>query len=95
MGRVVCAGLRIPAPGRLGNLPDAWVRDSGAPWGQRRREHTAGRGPGFASIPSNVNRRTGMGMSFRVILTTGLVALYVAGCLAALSLLLSIWSLSL
>ena len=30
-------------------------------------------------------------MGFRVILTTGLAALYLAGCLAALSLLASIW----
>jgi hypothetical protein len=32
---------------------------------------------------------------FRVILTTGLAALYLAGCLAALSLLFGIWGLSL
>ena len=34
-------------------------------------------------------------MGFRVIVTTGLATLYVAGCLAALSLLLSMWSPSL
>ena len=34
-------------------------------------------------------------MGFRVILTTGLAALYLAGCLAALSLLLSMWGHSL
>jgi hypothetical protein len=34
-------------------------------------------------------------MSFRVVLTTGLVILYVAGCLAALMLLLDIWQPSL
>jgi hypothetical protein len=31
-------------------------------------------------------------MGFRVILTTGLATLYVAGCLAALSLLVNMWS---
>lgn len=31
-------------------------------------------------------------MGFRVIVTTGLATLYLAGCLAALSLLLSIWN---
>jgi hypothetical protein len=30
-------------------------------------------------------------MDFRVILTTGLAALYLAGCLAALSLLVGMW----
>jgi hypothetical protein len=34
-------------------------------------------------------------MGFRVILTTGLAALYLAGCLAALSLLAGMWSSSL
>jgi hypothetical protein len=37
-----------------------------------------------------VERDTTMG--FRVIVTTGLATLYLAGCLAALSLLLSIWT---
>ena len=37
-----------------------------------------------------VERDTTMG--FRVIVTTGLATLYVAGCLAALSLLLSMWA---
>jgi hypothetical protein len=31
-------------------------------------------------------------MGFRVIVTTGLAALYVAGCLAALALLLTMWA---
>ena len=31
-------------------------------------------------------------MGFRVFVTTGLATLYLAGCLAALSLLLSLWS---
>jgi hypothetical protein len=31
-------------------------------------------------------------MGFRVIVTTGLATLYLAGCLAALSLLVSLWS---
>ena len=31
-------------------------------------------------------------MDFRIIMTTGLAALYVVGCVAALSLLLSMWS---
>jgi len=34
-------------------------------------------------------------MGFRVIVTTGLATLYVAGCLAALFLLISMWGLSL
>ena len=34
-------------------------------------------------------------MGFRILMTTGLVALYVGGCLAALSLILSMWSPSL
>ena len=34
-------------------------------------------------------------MGFRVIVTTGLAALYLAGCLAALALLLRMWSSSL
>ena len=39
--------------------------------------------------------RTEAVMGFRVIVTTGLATLYLAGCLAALSLLLSMWSPSL
>jgi hypothetical protein len=34
-------------------------------------------------------------MGFRAIVTTGLAALYLAGCLAALSLLVSLWNPSL
>ena len=34
-------------------------------------------------------------MGFRVIVTTGLATLYIAGCLAALSLILRLWGLSL
>lgn len=34
-------------------------------------------------------------MNFRVILTTGLATLYLAGCLAALALIFSMWSPSL
>ena len=34
-------------------------------------------------------------MSFRVLMTTGLAALYVGGCLAALSLILAMWGYSL
>ena len=34
-------------------------------------------------------------MGFRVILTTGLAALYLAGCLAAVSFIFSMWSPSL
>jgi hypothetical protein len=33
-----------------------------------------------------------MEMGFRVIVTTGLATLYLAGCLAALALIASIWS---
>ena len=41
-------------------------------------------------------RSNGVGtMGFRVIVTTGLATLYLAGCLAALSLLFSMWSPSL
>ena len=34
-------------------------------------------------------------MGFRVVLTTGLATLYLAGCLAALSLIVAMWSPSL
>jgi hypothetical protein len=56
--------------------------------------HTKGRGFGIAARSRSrcSAPRAVPGISFRVILTTGLVALYLAGCLAALSLLLSIWS---
>ena len=39
-----------------------------------------------------VNGRRGHGMGNRVIVTTGLATVYLAGCLAALSLVVGIWS---
>ena len=60
-----------------------------SPAGGRRRTGTGDR----ASTPDEAERRTEMG--FRVILTTGLATLYLAGAFAALSMLLSMWSPSL
>jgi hypothetical protein len=48
---------------------------------------------GRTKRPAQVERDGTMG--FRVIVTTGLATLYVAGCLAAISLILSMWSPSL
>lgn len=52
----------------------------------------AGTSKGTNGSPRS-NGETDMG--FRVIVTTGLATLYLAGCLAALSLILSMWSPSL
>ena len=51
---------------------------------------TGGTGTQPVEIAPEIERDTTMG--FRVIITTGLATLYLAGCLAALSLLLSMWS---
>ena len=57
-----------------------------SPAGGRRRTGTGDQG----TVSPAAERRTEMG--FRVILTTGLATLYLAGVCAALSLLLSMWS---
>ena len=51
---------------------------------------TGGTGTQPVEIAPEGERDSAMG--FRVIVSTGLAALYLAGCLAALSLLLSMWS---
>ena len=61
-----------------------------------RRERDEGQERGIdRRIDSTTVERRGHPTGFRVILTTGLVALYLAGCLAALALLAQIWAPSL
>jgi hypothetical protein len=75
---------------------DGAVSRSSFDWVERRSQVTAGMPCGMRRVGETVRiGERGTAMGFRVIVTTGLATLYVLGCLAALSLLLSMWSASL
>ena len=84
--------LRFPSPATTNRVVGGEHR-SPTPAGRATTQAGLARFTGSAAPLQHVNGDCTMG--FRVILTTGLATLYLAGCLAALSLLLSMWGLSL